>query len=78
MAAPIWLSPGGGKDDHMGEDVNTGTSAAPPCEPAEAATVAATPPARPAPDEGAEVGGPPGPEPTRYGDWERKGRCIDF
>lgn len=26
----------------------------------------------------AEVGGPSGPEPTRYGDWERKGRCIDF
>lgn len=26
----------------------------------------------------AEIGGPPGPEPTRYGDWERKGRCIDF
>ena len=25
-----------------------------------------------------EVGGPEGPEPTRYGDWERKGRCIDF
>ena len=25
-----------------------------------------------------EVGGPPGPEPTRYGDWEKKGRCIDF
>lgn len=25
-----------------------------------------------------EVGGPPGPEPTRFGDWERKGRCIDF
>lgn len=25
-----------------------------------------------------EVGGPRGPEPTRYGDWERKGRCIDF
>jgi hypothetical protein len=25
-----------------------------------------------------EHGGPPGPEPTRYGDWERKGRCIDF
>lgn len=25
-----------------------------------------------------EVGGPKGPEPTRYGDWERKGRCIDF
>ncbi|MDH3281652.1 MAG: DUF1674 domain-containing protein [Gammaproteobacteria bacterium] len=25
-----------------------------------------------------EVGGPPGPEPTRYGDWERNGRCTDF
>ncbi|VEL25568.1 unnamed protein product [Protopolystoma xenopodis] len=25
-----------------------------------------------------EVEGPRGPEPTRYGDWERKGRCIDF
>ena len=42
-----------------------------------------TPPPR-ADDDGAErspvaeVGGPKGPEPTRYGDWERKGRCIDF
>jgi hypothetical protein len=26
----------------------------------------------------AEIGGPAGPEPTRYGDWERNGRCIDF
>uniref|UniRef100_A0A224YQI9 Succinate dehydrogenase assembly factor 4, mitochondrial n=1 Tax=Rhipicephalus zambeziensis TaxID=60191 RepID=A0A224YQI9_9ACAR len=25
-----------------------------------------------------EVGGPTGPEPTRYGDWERKGRVSDF
>jgi hypothetical protein len=25
-----------------------------------------------------EIGGPEGPEPTRYGDWERKGRCFDF
>ncbi|CAH8575486.1 unnamed protein product [Schistosoma bovis] len=28
--------------------------------------------------ESGERGGPRGPEPTRYGDWERKGRCIDF
>lgn len=28
--------------------------------------------------ETGEVGGPRGPEPTRYGDWERKGRCVDF
>lgn len=25
-----------------------------------------------------ERGGPAGPEPTRYGDWERKGRVSDF
>jgi hypothetical protein len=25
-----------------------------------------------------EIGGPEGLEPTRYGDWEKKGRCIDF
>jgi hypothetical protein len=25
-----------------------------------------------------EIGGPQGPEPTRYGDWERNGRCSDF
>jgi hypothetical protein len=25
-----------------------------------------------------EIGGPKGPEPTRYGDWEVGGRCIDF
>ena len=25
-----------------------------------------------------EVGGPRGPEPTRYGDWEKAGRCSDF
>ncbi|MGP1256015.1 MAG: DUF1674 domain-containing protein [Kiloniellales bacterium] len=25
-----------------------------------------------------ELGGPDGPEPTRYGDWERKGICYDF
>ena len=25
-----------------------------------------------------EVGGQSGPEPTRYGDWEKNGRCSDF
>lgn len=25
-----------------------------------------------------ETGGPQGLEPTRYGDWERAGRCVDF
>ena len=26
----------------------------------------------------AEQGGPRGPEPTRFGDWERKGIAVDF
>lgn len=35
-----------------------------------------TPPADPAPRE---IGGrKSGPDPTRYGDWEKGGRCIDF
>jgi hypothetical protein len=32
-----------------------------------------TPPKKPV-----EIGGPKGPEPTRYGDWEKAGRCTDF
>lgn len=34
-------------------------------------------PGKPA-DMPKEVGGPPGPEPTRYGDWAFKGRVTDF
>jgi hypothetical protein len=34
-----------------------------------------TPPAEKKPRE---IGGPKGPEPTRFGDWERNGRCTDF
>ncbi len=30
------------------------------------------------PDKETEIGGPKGPEPTRFGDWERDGRCVDF
>ena len=41
--------------------------------PAEPASTPAEPPVKPR-----EIGGPRGPEPTRYGDWERKGRCVDF
>lgn len=51
-------------------------------------TAAATPPADTTTDTEAtlkgpeqkpgEIGGPKGPEPTRYGDWEFKGRCSDF
>lgn len=43
---------------------------APPAEPAGKR--------RPGAAESPEVGGPKGPEPTRYGDWEYNGRCTDF
>jgi hypothetical protein len=45
-------------------------------EPAETdGAVAQPPPERP---KSVEIGGRDGPEPTRYGDWEKNGRCIDF
>ncbi|MGY0504637.1 DUF1674 domain-containing protein [Luteimonas sp. e5] len=43
-----------------------------PCERVEGEPVPTTPALPP------EVGGREGPEPTRYGDWEKNGRCIDF
>jgi hypothetical protein len=47
------------------------------CDPstgqAEGASAEATRPRRPV-----EIGGRKGPDPTRYGDWEKNGRCIDF
>jgi hypothetical protein len=30
------------------------------------------------PDAPREIGGRKGPDPTRFGDWEKGGRCIDF
>jgi hypothetical protein len=41
----------------------------------EAAARRAAEASEPAPTE---LGGPKGPEPTRYGDWERKGLAVDF
>ncbi len=55
---------------HMG-----GMSEPDPRPQPEAKEPKAPPPAPPKPQE---VGGPAGPEPTRYGDWEQKGRCTDF
>jgi hypothetical protein len=43
-------------------------------EPADKPLEAPVKPAEQAP----EIGGRPGPDPTRYQDWERGGRCIDF
>ncbi|MGE0210418.1 MAG: DUF1674 domain-containing protein [Parvibaculaceae bacterium] len=33
---------------------------------------------RPPAGKASETGGPKGPEPTRYGDWEKKGIASDF
>ncbi|MGF1640684.1 MAG: succinate dehydrogenase assembly factor 4 [Rhodospirillales bacterium] len=55
------------------DTTKTETAAAEPEESGQPAAPAAGD--RPA---AAEIGGPQGPEPTRYGDWERKGRCVDF
>ncbi|GBD40651.1 hypothetical protein HRbin39_00020 [bacterium HR39] len=65
-----------------GPEPQTGASSGPVEErrpdgaaaPAPGAGGSATAPA----DKVPEIGGPKGPEPTRYGDWERGGRCIDF
>jgi len=51
--------------DIIGEETQT-----PSTVPAEM-PVPASPPAQ-------EIGGRDGLEPTRYGDWEKNGRCIDF
>gem|GEM_PF-440407 len=65
---------------------NSGTLAAmpvpidDPLEQRPPAASAASPPPR-ADDHSNRVresGGPPGPDPTRYGDWELRGHCIDF
>jgi hypothetical protein len=50
----------------------------PDAEPASRETAPPRPetPAGGAPVE--EIGGRDGPDPTRYGDWEKNGRCIDF
>jgi len=46
-----------------------------PATPAPAPAQAPKPKAPPMPKE---IGGPKGPEPTRFGDWEQKGRATDF
>jgi hypothetical protein len=38
----------------------------------------AEPSAPTSPPAGPEIGGRGGLDPTRYGDWEKNGRCIDF
>jgi hypothetical protein len=49
-------------------------------EPSNESNISPPEPNRPrkAPELPPEIGGQKGPEPTRYGDWEKNGRCTDF
>jgi hypothetical protein len=61
--------------DHPQEEQRVSqTPAATDSAPAKEADAMASSPA-PKPRE---IGGREGPEPTRFGDWEKAGRCIDF
>ena len=56
-------------EDALSVDAKKAPDAAP-------ATDTASP--APAPEKPAEIGGPKGLDPVRYGDWERNGKCVDF
>jgi hypothetical protein len=51
---------------------------APPADPAVPADAAPRRVSGPPLPRPRELGGRAGPEPTRFGDWEKNGRCIDF
>ncbi|MFK2899178.1 DUF1674 domain-containing protein [Dyella jejuensis] len=53
---------------------DTSSKPAVPPEPAKTEHVVTPVPSR----QEQEPGGRPAPDPTRYGDWEKNGRCIDF
>lgn len=57
-------------------DVPASTMA--PDKPARTESPEANTARKPVADRPVEIGGPSGPEPTRYGDWERNGRVSDF
>ena len=63
----------GGTGHHAGmsDDKSQASPEAPKAEPARP-----VPPEKPKKVE--EIGGPPGPEPTRYGDWQFNGKVTDF
>ena len=59
----------------MSQEEARGTGTDENTEPGGAETDGQPSDAAPAPKE---IGGRKGPDPTRYGDWEKNGRCIDF
>ncbi len=61
-----------GASGHVADEGSGSTASVP------AAKVPAKAPVDKPPTRPRETGGPAGLEPTRYGDWEKGGRCIDF
>jgi len=61
----------------QGDQKNT-EATAPSAEPFQGEDTQADPSRKQEKGAPQEIGGPKGPEPTRYGDWEVKGRCSDF
>jgi hypothetical protein len=56
----------------------TNTPKPTPPETEKPADATAQPAPPPPPKKVEEIGGPPGPEPTRYGDWQFNGKVTDF
>jgi hypothetical protein len=65
-------------DRHHGAMTDVKKPAA--ADPAQPEPAKPTPPEKPKKVEEkiVEIGGPPGPEPTRYGDWQFNGKVTDF
>ncbi|HEV8391501.1 MAG TPA: DUF1674 domain-containing protein [Dongiaceae bacterium] len=72
MAKPDSIAP---KAAHPVADGPSKPDPKAPADAAQLSTSGAKPEASKRPRE---IGGPSGPEPTRYGDWERNGRVSDF
>jgi hypothetical protein len=74
---------GAGPDPHVSSHA-PGSPPAPTSGSSSARTPGSLPASTPSAADGRiagrprEIGGRDGPEPTRFGDWEKAGRCIDF
>jgi hypothetical protein len=67
-----------GLNMHPQHDEHTDLLAATPAAPSGTEATGAGRPSTASPAAPREIGGREGPEPTRFGDWEKSGRCIDF
>ncbi len=72
-SSAAWSTISKGMSDTSTNQPSAATATPQPARPAEGTP----PPAAVKPPPG-EIGGPKGLEPTRFGDWERNGRCVDF